>query len=76
MEKNMAKAYSVQTRRSVVKSLTFRVLVVIADLIVIYLITRRIDTTLTVTIFTNLASTALYFLHERVWNKIQWGRVS
>jgi uncharacterized membrane protein len=72
----MANTHSVQTRRSVLKSLTFRVLVVIADLIVIYLITRRIDTTLSVTILTNLVSTALYYTHERVWNKIQWGRVS
>ena len=61
--------------RSVLKSLTFRVIVVIADLIVIYLITHRIDTTVSVTIFTNLASTTLYFFHERVWNRIQWGRV-
>ena len=71
----MANTHSVQTRRSVLKSLTFRVIVVIADLIVIYLITHRIDTTVSVTIFTNLASTTLYFFHERVWNRIQWGRV-
>ena len=70
----MAKTYSVQTRRSLVKSITFRATVVITDLVVIYLITHRIDTTLTVTILTNLASTATYFIHERIWNRIEWGR--
>ncbi len=40
------------------------------------LITHRIDTTLTLTILTNLVSTTTYFIHERVWNRIQWGRVS
>lgn len=60
--------------RSLTKSLTFRVLVIISDLIVIYILTRQIATTIAVTIFTNLASTTLYFVHERVWNSIKWGR--
>jgi uncharacterized membrane protein len=61
-------------QRSVVKSITFRVLVVIADLIVIYILTKRIDTTIWLTVATNLTSTILYFIHERVWNNIKWGK--
>ncbi len=62
--------------RSVVKSVTFRVIVVISDLVVIFLITHRVDQTIALTILTNIASTVLYYLHERVWNVVSWGRIS
>jgi adenylylsulfate kinase len=60
--------------RSVTKAVTFRVLIICADLAVIYLLTKRIDTTIALTILTNLVSTFFYFLHERFWNNIAWGR--
>ncbi len=66
----------VQTKRSLVKSLTFRVLILLADAVVIFLITHRWDTTISLIIATNLASTILYYVHERIWNKIEWGRTS
>jgi uncharacterized membrane protein len=62
--------------RSVVKSVTFRVIVVISDLVVIFLITHRVDQTIVLTILTNIASTVLYYLHERAWNLVDWGRIS
>ena len=61
-------------QRSITKSITFRILVIISDLVVIYLITKRVAATIALTVFTNLASTVLYFAHERVWNRIAWGR--
>lgn len=64
----------VQAKRSIVKAITFRTLILCSDAIVIFLITHRWDTTLGLVVATNLASTALYFIHERVWNRIQWGR--
>lgn len=62
--------------RSLVKSIVFRVITIIADLIVIYFLTHRFDLTLGVTIFTNISSTFLYFIHERVWAKIKWGKTA
>ena len=66
----------VQTKRSLVKAITFRILILCSDTIVIFLITHRWDTTAGLVILTNLASTTLYFFHERIWNRIQWGRTS
>jgi uncharacterized membrane protein len=60
--------------RSFVKSGTFRIIVIIADLIVIYALTKEVTTTLALTVFTNFSSTFLYFLHERFWNQVTWGR--
>ena len=60
--------------RSLVKSITFRIIVVASDTAVIYIVTRRLDATVGLVILTNFSSTILYFLHERVWNRIKWGR--
>ena len=57
-----------------VKSVTFRIVVVVSDLVIIYLVTHRLETTIALTILTNLASTVLYYIHERSWNKIGWGK--
>ena len=60
--------------RSLVKSITFRILIILSDSIVIYLITKRFDTTVSLIIISNLASTVIYFIHERIWTKIHWGK--
>jgi uncharacterized membrane protein len=41
---------------------------------VIYALTKKINTTIALTILTNLVSTFFYFMHERLWNGIAWGR--
>lgn len=69
----MTKFYE-HTGRSVVKALTFRALILISDGIIIYGLTHRYDITLSVMFFSNLASTALYIVHERAWNAIHWGK--
>jgi uncharacterized membrane protein len=61
-------------KRSITKSLTFRVIVVTADFIIMYIITRHVGVTIVLTVFTNLTSTVLYFLHERLWNGVAWGK--
>lgn len=49
-------------------------LIVAADLVIIYALTKKVTTTISLTILTNIASTTFYFLHERFWNHISWGR--
>jgi uncharacterized membrane protein len=66
---------NVTRKRSLVKALTFRTLILCSDAVVIFAITRRLDMTIGLTIATNIASTVFYFIHERIWNQIQWGRV-
>lgn len=65
---------NVLIKRSLVKAVTFRSLILYSDSVVIFLVTYRWDMTISLVITTNLASTILYFIHERAWNKIQWGR--
>lgn len=67
--------YVESSGRSVIKAVTFRIVILISDSIIVYAITHRVDVTLSVMIFSNLSSTILYFLHERAWNPVSWGKV-
>jgi uncharacterized membrane protein len=60
--------------RSVVKAITFRIIIIISDTIVMYLIVRRIDLALSVMAASNIVSMLLYYIHERTWNRIHWGK--
>ncbi|MFA5894221.1 MAG: DUF2061 domain-containing protein [Candidatus Shapirobacteria bacterium] len=68
------KKFSENLTRSIIKSITFRILIICSDSIIIYSISHRLDLTLGVIFFSNLASTILYFIHERTWNSVHWGR--
>jgi len=63
-----------KVKRSVVKSITFRILDALAEGLIIYLITKSFIVTVGVIIFSNISSTVIYFFHERAWSKIQWGK--
>ncbi len=66
----------VQAKRSLTKAITFRTLILCSDAVVIFLITHRWDTTFGLVVATNLASTTIYFIHERMWSRISWGRLA
>lgn len=60
--------------RSIVKALTFRAIIILSDSLIVFLITRRFDFTFGFVAVSNVASTIIYFLHERAWNKVHWGK--
>jgi uncharacterized membrane protein len=60
--------------RSVTKATTFRVLVIVSDIIVVFFLTHKYDLVISVVVFTNIASMVLYIFHERIWNLITWGK--
>lgn len=61
-------------KRSIAKSITYRLLSLSADSTVAYLVTRDLALSAGIVIFVNVYSTLLYYVHERVWAHIQWGR--
>jgi uncharacterized membrane protein len=60
-------------KRSVVKAITYRVVIICLDFVVIYLLTGKVATAAGFMIISNIYTTVAYFLHERVWSKIKWG---
>ncbi len=60
--------------RSIVKTVTYRVLIVVSTFLVTYYLTGEIQTSLEITAVANIINTILYFIHERAWNEIHWGK--
>ena len=61
-------------RRSLVKTISWRITGSGATFLISYLIARDFAVASTIAIVQLVANTVLYFLHERVWNRIAWGR--
>ncbi len=62
--------------RSFLKSISFRIIVVLSDSAVVALVTGNAPVALWIVLFTNISSTILYYLHERIWNMTTWKKVS
>jgi len=67
-------AFQEKHRRSFVKALTFRMTIIISNFIIVFAITRRYDIAIGILLVTSLTSTLIYYGHERIWNKIHWGK--
>jgi len=60
--------------RSLVKSLTYRILSIIGTGILSWVITKDIKETVSITITIQVFLIVLYYSYERIWDKIDWGR--
>jgi len=63
-----------KTGRSIFKAITYKILIVVANSTIIYTLTGNVDLTVNVLILTTIVSVVLYYLHERLWNKVHWGK--
>ncbi len=61
-------------KRSATKSITYRILIIVLDFAVLYLFTGRLDLSIGFTIVSNIYTSVAYYFHERLWQKIEWGR--
>ena len=60
--------------RSLVKSLTYRILSITGTGILTWVITKDIKETVSITIAIQVFLIILYYSYERIWDKIYWGR--
>lgn len=60
--------------RSFLKSIIWRIIATINGILGAYLFTHNILESVKIGIFANFTGFILYYLHERFWNKIKWGR--
>ncbi len=64
---------SVLARRSVVKAVTYRIVIMCLDFITIYLFTGALRIAIGFMILSNIYTTVAYYLHERLWARVKWG---
>jgi uncharacterized membrane protein len=62
------------TTRSLLKTITWRITGSGATFVISYLILGNFTVASTIAVTQLIANTMLYFIHERVWNKIKWGK--
>lgn len=60
--------------RSFVKSVTYRVFGTLSSFAVVYAITHKGTLATLVAFWETVVKVAIYYYHERIWDKIKWGR--
>lgn len=60
--------------RSVLKTFSWRALATLTTVLLVFIFTGKVKMALTVGSFELMAKILLYFFHERIWNKIPFGR--
>jgi len=71
----MAGAAFESRKRSVAKALSWRVLAAIITGSVALVMTHKIEFAAKIGLIDTVVKLGIYFFHERVWNKINYGRV-
>ena len=61
--------------RSIVKAITWRITASLDTFFISYIITGRFDWATSIAFFEIITKAILYYLHERGWNKVNWGRI-
>ncbi len=60
--------------RSIVKAISWRIVGTIDTLIISFFITQKISLAASIASLEVLTKMVLYFFHERIWNKVKWGK--
>ena len=76
IDKEHAETYIVKEsrKRSLVKSVIYRIISIIGTGILSWVITRDIGEALSVTLAIQAFLIVLYYVYERIWINIDWGR--
>ena len=60
--------------RSIVKSLSWRTVGTIDTILISWIITGQLTLAVSIGSIELFTKVVLYFLHERAWNQIKWGK--
>jgi len=63
-----------KVKRSLAKTVSWRVVGTVATFLISWLITGALTLAFSIGIIELISKLVLYFLHERAWNKIKWGK--
>lgn len=60
-------------RRSVVKAITYRLVIMALDFTTIYVLTGNLNASAGFMVASNVYTMIAYLVHERIWAHVQWG---
>lgn len=61
-------------KRSIVKAIAWRVIATTTTMTIVFIITGRLDWAGTIGALDLTIKLILYYLHERAWDKVLWGK--
>lgn len=67
-------AFREVSSRSIAKTVTYRIVIVVSNFIVAYILTGSTSIASQVAGLTFVINTAIYFFHERAWDSVRWGK--
>ena len=62
-------------KRSITKAVTWRTIALLVTIIAVYIYSGDIKQSLVIGVSANAVKFLLYYIHERVWNRIGFGRI-
>jgi len=66
--------YREKNIRSIIKGISWRVVATTTTVIIVYLFFGRLDLAIAAGLIETLLKVALYWLHEKIWQRIRWGK--
>jgi len=64
-----------QHKRTLVKTITWRAIALVTTIVVVYIYSGDVKESLVVGVSANFLKMFFYYIHERVWNKVGFGRI-
>ncbi len=62
-------------RRSVVKAVSWRITATLTTILIVFFFTENVAVSLAIGVIEGMAKVLWYYMHERLWERIPWGRV-
>lgn len=61
-------------KRTLAKTVTWRIIAVSVTILAVYIYTGKIEESLIVGVSANAVKMVLYYIHERMWNRVSFGK--
>lgn len=62
--------------RSIIKAISWRLIATTITTLLVYIFTRKLILALEIGLLEMIIKIAFYYMHERVWGKVLWGKPS
>lgn len=72
----IVKRFSEAWERSVAKALSYRMIILILDATFVFYLTGKLELAAAFVLVSNFYSTIAYYAHERIWDKVKWGKTT
>ena len=69
------KSYMDSRSRSIIKAITWRIFALLITIIVSFAILGSWSVSIAIGILSNLLKTLFYYIHERLWERTNWGKM-